>query len=114
MDSEKYIQELEQHILEYDLLSEEDKSKIRKFIRKNKEQRKKEQEYKRQTVATAEKIYNEVIEFTKNSKSINTNILTRTFKIGISTAEYLIEKLYQEGFLELKYGTYWVKNNNII
>ena len=111
-DLERYIQELEQYILEYDLLSEDEKSRIRQYIRGEKQKRFKKQEYKRQTIAIAEKIYNEVLDFTKNSKSINTHALTSKFKIGISTAEYLIDKLYNEGLIELKYGIYWVKSNN--
>ncbi|MBR3255715.1 MAG: hypothetical protein IKF97_05880 [Clostridia bacterium] len=115
MDSreyKKYIQELELHILEYDLLSEDDKSRFRKYIRTKQQERAEEPTYSRQSIAVAEKIYNDVLDYTKNSKSISVNGLTRRFKIGMSTANYLIDKMYNEGLLELRFGTYWVKGNN--
>ena len=73
---------------------------------------KKEVKYERQNIAIAEKIYNDVLEFAKHSQSLCAYSLVRKFKIGYTTAEYLIDKLNKEGLLEIKYGTYWVKNNN--
>lgn len=106
------IYKLEQIILEYDLLSDKERQDIRKQIREDREQREKDNKYERQTVATAEKIYNDVIDFVQHSQSISTFSLIKRFKIGHTTAEYLIDKLNKEGLLELKYGTYWVKCNN--
>lgn len=68
--------------------------------------------YERQNIAIAEKIYNDVLDFVKHSQSLSTYSLVRKFKIGYTTAEYLIDKLDEEGLLEYKYGIYWVKSNN--
>lgn len=73
---------------------------------------KEEVKYERQNIAIAEKIYNEVLDFIKHQQSLCTYSLVKRFKIGYTTAQYLIDKLNKEGLLELKYGTYWVKNNN--
>lgn len=68
--------------------------------------------YERQNIAVAEKIYNDVLDFVKHSQSLSTYSLVRKFKIGYTTAEYLIDKLNEEELLEYKYGIYWVKSNN--
>lgn len=111
---EKYnndIYELEQIILEYEFLSEEEKTKIRAMIRNNREKRTEQQNKDREIVAIAEKIYNDVKADIKNQKSCSPAYLRKKYKIGISTSNYIIDKLLDDNIIEYRYGTYWIKNN---